>query len=223
MWNKIARRVFLGISMPNGFWTKARMKIREAEYFLERMRSTKGKHEFGFNLSAFLGAARSVTFYLKKEHGGNELFDAWYEKKISEMSEVFEFLKESRNYVQKEGYVHSSVTEVVVNKADASKEIEEAGNVSGGGTLVVTKGPDEWQSVTDHELSDGIDGTSKLDKNQEYYFESLPEKEVPEDIADTSICDVCEEYLDDLNDIVSRWESFLHGDIDASELGVENG
>jgi len=45
-----------------------RDKLREAEYFLGKMRETSAQEVFKFNLSAFLSAARSVPDYLLEDY-----------------------------------------------------------------------------------------------------------------------------------------------------------
>jgi hypothetical protein len=58
-------------------------KIREARFFLEKMEeSVSNREAFGYYMSAFLSAARSVTQYAREEsklRGGVQ----WYEKTIA--------------------------------------------------------------------------------------------------------------------------------------------
>jgi hypothetical protein len=59
-----------------------RRKLREAEYFLRRVRRLgrspgSVREDFWFELSAFLSAARSVTFVLQSE--AKDAYDAWFE------------------------------------------------------------------------------------------------------------------------------------------------
>jgi len=60
-------------------------KLREAAFFLRLLTIEEGStvlndHDaFGFYLSAFLSAARSVTWVLQKEAGvGQDIYDPWY-------------------------------------------------------------------------------------------------------------------------------------------------
>ena len=54
-------------------------KLDEAKYFLERMRqSTASPQGFKYNLSAFLSAARSVTFVLQAHYARMPDFHEWY-------------------------------------------------------------------------------------------------------------------------------------------------
>src|SRR3989442_14185231 len=55
-------------------------KLREAEYFLERMRAELSEPEhFKFNLSAFLSAGRSVAQYALNEASGKRGGRRWYD------------------------------------------------------------------------------------------------------------------------------------------------
>jgi hypothetical protein len=55
------------------------VELGEARYLLERMRETAPDHEaFAYNLSAFLSAARSVTFLLQKEFAHRPGCNKWW-------------------------------------------------------------------------------------------------------------------------------------------------
>lgn len=87
-------------------------KYNEAEYFLGMMKENdENRQRFKYNLSAFVSAARSVTFVLQKERPKNPESDEWYVKKQKWMKEdvrkvLFEFFVEKRNYVLKEGLIN---------------------------------------------------------------------------------------------------------------------
>ena len=56
-----------------------RQKLDEAHYFFEKMKeSVEENNVFGYNLSAFLTAARSVTLFMQKEYSDKIGFDNWY-------------------------------------------------------------------------------------------------------------------------------------------------
>lgn len=77
----------------------ARRKNREAEYFLSVMKQTfEDDNAFSCNLSAFLSAARSMTFYMQKQYSHRNGFAEWYCRKQIEMSADRElvFLKKAR-------------------------------------------------------------------------------------------------------------------------------
>ena len=56
-----------------------RRKVREAEYFLSMMKQVfEGDDTFSYNLSAFLSAARSITWYMQKQYAHRNGFAEWY-------------------------------------------------------------------------------------------------------------------------------------------------
>src|SRR5215207_3942563 len=60
----------------------AREKLLEAQYFLQRMRENSSDRDaFKYNLSAFLSAARSVRWYLYREHENKPNFKQWWNSK----------------------------------------------------------------------------------------------------------------------------------------------
>jgi hypothetical protein len=81
-------------------------KLFEAEYFLRRLPRKRG-YEHGFELNAFLSAARSVTFLMQKELSKVPGFVGWWEKRRGEMrcDPAMRFFTDLRNYSQKEGRV----------------------------------------------------------------------------------------------------------------------
>jgi len=83
-----------------------REKLAEAKYFLKQMEELKESHqEFKYNLSAFLSAARSVTFVLQKHCKHVEAFEEWYApvREVMRRDRVLAFFKELRNIALKEG------------------------------------------------------------------------------------------------------------------------
>jgi hypothetical protein len=81
-------------------------KLAEAEYFVRRLPRKRG-YELGFELNAFLSAARSVTFLIQKELSKVAGFAEWWAARREEMrrDEAMRFLLDLRNYSQKEGRV----------------------------------------------------------------------------------------------------------------------
>jgi len=66
-----------------------RHKIREAEYFLSMMNQVhvfEDDNTFSYNLSAFLSAARSITWHMQKQYGDRQNFDEWDRQRRIEMS-----------------------------------------------------------------------------------------------------------------------------------------
>jgi len=76
-----------------------REKLNEAKYFLNQMIEKQADRDgFKYNLSAFLTAARSVTWFMQNEFGKKRGFKVWYAKKQTEMKndEIMRFLNEKR-------------------------------------------------------------------------------------------------------------------------------
>ena len=63
-----------------------RHKLQEAEYFLSKMKQTlEDDNVFYYNLSAFLSAARSITYYMQKQYKHRNGFEEWYSPKRIDM------------------------------------------------------------------------------------------------------------------------------------------
>lgn len=81
-------------------------KLVEADYFLRKLPRKIGQAH-GFELNAFLSAARSVTFLLQKELMKVPGFPDWWERRREEMraDTAMRFFLDLRNYSQKEGRI----------------------------------------------------------------------------------------------------------------------
>ncbi len=81
-------------------------RLLEAEYFTVRL-SRSRDHAHGFELNAFLSAARSVTFLIQKEMSKVPGFSDWWDARRCEMrdDQAMRFFLDLRNYSQKEGRV----------------------------------------------------------------------------------------------------------------------
>lgn len=81
-------------------------RLLEAEYFACRLRWLCF-NEFGYELNAFLSAARSVTFLFQKEMKKVPGFDSWWDNRRKEMREdsAMQFFLELRNISQKEARI----------------------------------------------------------------------------------------------------------------------
>lgn len=91
-------------------------RLLEAAHFARRLGRQRHPNRFGYELNAFLAAARSVTFLLQKEMAAVPGFGNWWDgqrKQLANDSAANFFLK-LRNFSQKEGRVS------VVGSASAS-------------------------------------------------------------------------------------------------------
>lgn len=63
-------------------------KLEEAEYFFNQMKENLDNPKvLGFNLSAFVNATRSVTWFMQKEYTESPKFHNWYRLKQKGMKE----------------------------------------------------------------------------------------------------------------------------------------
>lgn len=82
-------------------------KLMESDFFLDRMReSVHSFDELGYYFSAFVSAARSVTFVLQYVASDLDGFDEWYAIVQQEMraNPLAKFMLEARNEHQKRGF-----------------------------------------------------------------------------------------------------------------------
>ncbi len=81
-------------------------RLLEAEHFAKRTARERGE-AVGYNLNAFLSAARSVTFLLQKEFSKIDGFAEWWtnDRVVLDDDPAARFFLELRNYSQKEGRI----------------------------------------------------------------------------------------------------------------------
>jgi hypothetical protein len=82
-------------------------RLREANYFVGRLAIHPDVDRFGYELNAFLSAARSVTFILQKELSDVPGFQEWWSKQrdLLVRDPAARFFLELRNDSQKEGRI----------------------------------------------------------------------------------------------------------------------
>jgi hypothetical protein len=92
-------------------------KLREAQFFFHMLKKTSRQavgndpEQFEFILSAFLSSARAITWALQWED--KEKYDAWFipwfQKRTNEDQQLFNFMKNQRNYAEKRGGAETRV------------------------------------------------------------------------------------------------------------------
>ncbi len=98
---------------------RATDRLKEAEFFLEKLIETHGKEdEFRYYLSALVSAARSITLVLQKDLRSKHSpqFDDWWSEKkqtIPDSPISFETIRNLRNILQKEGYKIPRVIDLI--------------------------------------------------------------------------------------------------------------
>jgi hypothetical protein len=105
-----------------------RYKFEEAQHFFEQMKKNiEDDKLFGFNLSAFLTAARSITFFMQNEFRSKTGFMNWYENKQKLMGREcsFKFVNEMRRAtvhvkrVMSDKKVSVTISETPIQVADS--------------------------------------------------------------------------------------------------------
>ena len=108
----------------------ARRTLERAQFFLERaeLSGSGDRKAFEHSLEAAIVFGRSVTFHLQKEFNARTGFKEWYAQKQEQMTSdpLFEFFKERRNYILKEGPVpvQKTITVVVTESITLSDFVE---------------------------------------------------------------------------------------------------
>jgi len=90
-------------------------KVGEAEHFLSMMNQTcEDDKLFAYNLSAFLSAARTITWYMQKQYKHRDGFGHWYCEKRAQMRDDPElrYLNEARAEAVKKEPVATGATRV---------------------------------------------------------------------------------------------------------------
>jgi len=87
--DKIRRAAQKGLSKHNTpFFSKVMEKLLEAEFFFEKMKSVESDTlQLRFYFSAFISAARSVTFVLQDAMGDISGFKEWYSDKREKLKQ----------------------------------------------------------------------------------------------------------------------------------------
>ena len=88
-------------------------KVLEADYFLDKLKncSVGQLREARFNLSAFIAAARSVTFTLQKSLSGFDGFKDWYKTQQDSLksNRLADFFNNARTLSQHVGHYHINI------------------------------------------------------------------------------------------------------------------
>jgi hypothetical protein len=118
----------------------AQQKYDETEYFLEMMKKKiEDRQKFKYNLSAFLSAARSVTFVLQNDFSKNPKFLEWYNRKQEQMikDKLFKFFKDKRDFViHKKGTIDTRAEiSTTINLSMAASVSFEAIVIKADGTI----------------------------------------------------------------------------------------
>lgn len=105
--------------------TETELKLRDAGIQMKLvLRDTTDDETFRSCINAYLSHARSVTFVMQKESGGNPELKAWYESQMARLKElpIMRFFNEKRTHTIHKGVVkpikhETPVWDVKVNGA----------------------------------------------------------------------------------------------------------
>lgn len=174
--------------------TACREKLLEAKYFLECIKERQSDRDvFKYNLSAFLAAARSVTFIMQTEFDKVTGFREWYNEKQSNMrnDETMRLLNDKRRIT-----IH---TQPIQPRAHVNINIPVYGTASSNISMVITRA-DGTIERRETEPTLPLPAPAKTDVTMEWrwYFDELPEKDV---------VTLCGEHIIKLETLVAECES----------------
>jgi hypothetical protein len=173
--------------------TDTREKLLEAKYFSERMKEKQSDRDaFKYNLSAFLAAARSVTFIMQREFDNVRGFKEWYNEKQSEMQndETMRLLNDKR--------VMTIHQQPVRPRAHVNISISEHVTISESISIVITRADGTVERRESEPTPPPAPAETEATTEWRWYFDELPEKDV---------VTVCEEHIVKLETLVAECES----------------
>jgi len=173
--------------------THTEIKLSEAKYFLEQMKQhIDSPEEFVYNLSAFLSAARSVTFIMQNEFSKIPEFREWYgcKQKKMENNELFRFFNGLRVAV-----IHKKV--VIPNR---NVKIEFTETITVGDSIVVEVRDKDGNLLqryeSDFQPESSVENEHEDVKTEVYwYFDEKPESDV---------ITLCTRYIEELELLVKE-------------------
>ena len=178
----------------------AREKLLEAQYFLQLMReNSSDRNAFKYNLSAFLSAARSVTFYMQKELKHTPDFEEWYaaEQEVMRRDPLMPFFLEARNVSLKQQHVPTRAQVDVTMTATAT------GRASVEMVIIRADGTRERVETDDPEPPSAPERTdTEPTVEWQWYFNDLPP-----DVDEKDVVTLSEEHVGKLEALVSECES----------------
>lgn len=175
--------------------TDTREKLREAKYFLERMKEEQSNRDtFKYNFSAFLSAARSVTFIMQGEFKNVHGFEKWYKEKRSEMQndESMKFFNKKRRMT-----IHQ---QPVRPHAHVNTSISEHITISDSISIVITRADGTVERRESEPMSPPAPAKTEVTTEWRWYFDDFPEKDV---------VTASEEYIVKLENLVEECESLF--------------
>lgn len=182
-----------------------RKKLEEAKYFLGQMQVyVEDRKKFAFNLSAFLSATRSVTFFMQSEFKSFLEFSEWYYKdKQKEMNKDgdFKFFNElRRTTIHKKPVVSHKKTAVGISETISLSEsiiavlTDKEGNVISKQTSPAT---------TSKPKKTNLPKETKVTVKYSWYFGERPNE---------NLLELCNNYIQKIKKLVEECEKQFHKD-----------
>jgi len=176
-------------------------KLEEAKYFLEQMQAyVEDPKKFVFNLSAFLSAARSVTFVMQSEFKSSPGFDDWYEDKKKEMAndKDFEFFNKLRvATIHKKPVVPHKKIKISISETIATSESITIRVIDKEGNVV------SEQTVKSEPQKNKPSQETEVTTKHSWYFEERPNDDLLE---------LCNKYIQKIEKLVEECEKQFHKD-----------
>jgi len=152
---------------------------------------------FIYNLSAFLSAGRSITFFMQKEYRETKFkkkFNEWYENKQKEMKKDadFEFFNDMRVATIHEASVIP----------DQTLELKQPEKIFISDSLLIQQVDKDGNIIAERKINSKKEKKSQPSKKETTFKRSWRFKERP----DRAVLELCQEYISKLEKIVVECE-----------------
>ena len=168
--------------------TNTRDKLNEAKHFLEEMKRVSSEPDkFRYELTAFLGASRSITQIMQKEFSEQSGFADWYAEKQREMgsNSILKYLHRQRSITYHERPVLSYPIRATDHILDST-----------GMNVILTGTASNLSLSSSSIVFSDIKPTTRI----QYYFDDIFEK-------DKDVITICQEAVNALEKIVDDCEA----------------
>jgi hypothetical protein len=189
----------------------APQKLREADYFLRRMRENSSDRDaFKYNLSAFLSAARSVRWFLRGKHENRPNFKQWWNSKREWVGlKKGENLRDIADPIRAANIFFDETRDITIHersvqpRAHVRVEVTEWVNTKSSVEAVVIRADGTREKIVGNDSKPAPEPTDAQSRIEwRWYFEDLPPVVEAQDVVTLS-----EEHLDRLKALVSECES----------------
>ncbi len=179
-------------------------KVEEASFFLVQANSLVTEPTLlGYCLSAFVSAARSVTWVMQREFGKNQEYKSWYQKRQKEMKNdnIFLLFRELRNITIKEGKLEfTRIVTREIEEPPITVHDERGFEVIRDGKVIKKTKPFEHV-------------TNPVSENSSFANLEQPKPSIRvilENAPDNEGMELCTKYLKKISDLVSEAEKMMN-------------